>query len=386
VLGVFEKQNRNCTSKKTNKKKKVGMNCLTRSVVYNVGVNPSFCAITSDSKYAYVTNSNNFRVPNEDSVTVLNLEEKLPSLTIHDPSFQGPYRVAIDATNSYAYVTNSESPAFAGQTGTVSVIDVKRNRVSSVIGGFDGPSGVVIAHYIYVLNFGASGGVGMYNGKTISVVDPARNTIVATIEIDRAPQGMALSPCRRYLFVVCYVDGKEGSGTMNVIDTKQNAVIAKISGFFGPFSIAVSPCGSYAFVSNFGSNDFAPFGHSVAVVNVREASRPSIVKYIHKVGIQPSGLGFSKDGKYLFVSNYNALYAHKNFQDLTYGQSTINVIRTEDFKVIPPTIPVGETAATLTLSPDGKKLLVCQFVQNTVSEIEIELERGKSTIEVLGCC
>ena len=97
----------------------------------------------------------------------------------------------------------------------------------------------------------------------------------------------------------------------------------------------------------------------------------SVIKNIHKVGIQPSGIALSKDGKDLFVSNYNALYAHKDFQDLTCGEATISIIELKNFRVIAPTISVGETPATLTLAPDGKKLLVCKFVQNTVSEIEI---------------
>jgi DNA-binding beta-propeller fold protein YncE len=354
------------------------------SHVYNVGINPSFCAVTSDSKFSYVTNSNNFGLPNGNSVTVLNLETKLPEVTIHDPSFNGPYRIAIDHKDTYAYVCNSESPSQIGQLGTVSVIELKTNRVSSVISGFDGPSGVVIGKsFLYVLNFGASGGAGMYNGKTISVVDLKTNTITATIQVDLAPQGMALSQNEKYLFVVCYVNGTENKGTMNIIETNTNTVIAKIDGFFGPFSVALSHCGLYAFVSNFGSNDFQPFGHSVTVVDIKDTKNPKILKYIHKVGIQPSGLAVSKDGQYLFVSNYNALYAHKNFQDLTFGESSINIIRVKDLRVVAPTIPVGETAATLTLTRDGKKLLVCKFAQNTVAEIQ--LENTKSILHKM-CC
>jgi len=341
--------------------------------VYHVGVNPSFSAITFDGKYAYVTNSNNFQVTNGDSVTVLNLKKQITELTIHDPSFQSPYRIAINKDDTYAYVCNSASQ-------TVSVIDLKKNRVSSVISGFDGPSGLVIGkQFLYVINFGAEGGVGSYNGKTVSVVDLVRNSVVASIEVDLAPQGLILSPCFKYLFVICYVDGKEGSGTLNIIDTTTRSVISKMNGFFGPFSIVLSQYRGRgravralrAFVTNFGSNDFNPVGHSVSVVDIHNVYQPRMIKYIHQVGIQPSGLALSKDGEFLFVSNYNALYAHKNFQDLTYGEGTISVIRVKDLKVMASTLSVGQTPATLSLTPDGKKLLVCKFVQNTVTQVNV---------------
>ena len=279
------------------------------SHVYNVGVNPSSSAVTSDSKYAYVTNSNNFGLPNGDTVTVLNLQDKIPEVTIHDSSFNGPYRVAINDNDSYAYVCNSQAPSQVGEMGTVSVIDIKTNRVSFIISGFDGPSGIVIGkRFIYVLNFGAVGGVGMFNGKTISVIDSTTNTITATIQVDLAPQGMALSHCFNYLFVVCYVDGKQGTGTLSIIDTKNNTVISKINGFFGPFSVVVSKCASYAFVSSFGNNDFQPVGHTVSVVDIQNVHHPKITKQIHKVGIQPSGLALTKDEENIFLSPTTMLY------------------------------------------------------------------------------
>ena len=113
-------------------------------------------AITKRGKYAYVANSNNYGIAGSDSVTVLDLHKGLPKTTIHDSSFVEPYRIAIDHNDHYAYVCNSGSPANVNQQGTVSVIDIERNKVVDVIDGFDGAGFVVLSKTRgYVTNYGA---------------------------------------------------------------------------------------------------------------------------------------------------------------------------------------------------------------------------------------
>ena len=333
---------------------------------FNVGVNPANIAITPNGKYGYVANSNNYSIPGSDSVTVLDLKNGIPKLTIHDNSFVEPYRIAIDRCSKYAYVCNSGSPATITETGTVSIIDIKTNTVIGVIKGFDGPGGIVISKNIaYVTNYGAPGGVISGNGKTVSVVDLLQRKIIDTIVVDLAPAALALSSDNKFLYVIAYVDGKPGTGVLNVISTKTNTVINSITGFFGPYGIALTKDGKYAYVTNFGSNDFAPYGTTVSVVDL---NKNSIIKNI-QVGIQPSGIAISKD--FAYVSNYNTLYAKSNFQNLTAGEGTINVICLKCNKVISPTISIGQSPSTITLSPDNKKLYVCKYVQNTVAELSL---------------
>ena len=333
---------------------------------FNVGVNPSHIAITPNGKHGYVTNSNNYSIPGSDSVTVLDLEEGVPKLTIHDNSFVEPYRVAIDHCGKYAYVCNSGSPATTSEAGTVSIIDIETNTVVGVIKGFDGPGGIVISkHIAYVSNYGAPGGLTSGHGKTVSVVDLSLRKVINTIVVDLAPAALTLSPCNRFLYVIAYVDGLEGTGVLNVISTKTNTVINSIRGFFGPFAIAVTKDGKYAYVTNFGSNDFAPYGTAVSVVDL---NRNSIIKSI-QVGIQPSGIAISKN--FAYVSNYNTLYAKAGFQNLTPGEGTINIICLKCDEVISPTVSVGQSPSTVVLSPNGRKLYVCKYVQNTVAELSL---------------
>lgn len=348
-----------------------------KEVIFNVGVTPSSVSISPNGKFAYVTNANNYEIANGDSVTVLDLKTNLPITTITDLSFNEPYRSAISPDGTKVYVANSGSPSQTqGPTdGTVTIIDTKTNSVTGVITGFDGPSGIVLnkkGTIAYVNNYGAPGGVKSGNGTTISVVDLKTNKIINTITVGLAPAALALSDDNEYLYVINYVDGMPGTGSLTIVKTSDNTVLNTITGLSGPFGIVLSKSkhhwnsNRYAYVTNFGSNDFAPYGTTVSVIDLKKGK---IIDNI-ATGIQPSGIARSPCGKYIYVSNYNALYAKANFQNLTYGQSTISIISTKDNKLVTPTVSIGETASYLTTSPNGT-IYATNYVMNVVRAITL---------------
>ncbi|MBS0633892.1 MAG: YncE family protein [Verrucomicrobia bacterium] len=326
------------------------------------GVNPDALAITPNGHYAYVVNNNNYGIANQDSVSVLDLRKNVVKTIIYDSSFVEPFRVAISPDGKKAYVANSDGT-------TLSIIDTKSNEVTGTIGGFDGPSGVAITpdgKYAYVNNYGGSQGVGSGNGNTVSVVDLRTHAIVEVITVDKAPAALAMSSNSNYVYSINYVDGTEGSGTLSIIKTDTNSVVNTVSGFFGPFGIALTPNCKYAYITNFGSNDFAPFGNTVSVV--RLGNDPRIVATID-VSIQPSGIAISPNGRYAYVTNYNTLYAGSNFTKLTPGAGTVNIIDIKKNRVIAPTIEVGHSPNTVTISPDGKFAYVTNYTSGTVDVI-----------------
>lgn len=341
---------------------------MSLSTIFNVGISPSNVAITPDGRRGYVTNANNPGIPGSYSVSVLDLEKNLPIFTIEDPSFIEPYRIAIDSEGRRAFVTNSGTPNTIGGTGTVSVIDLKTNTVVVTITGFDGPSGIVVGrHKAYVTNYGGPKGVGSDNGTTVSVINLETLTIESTITVAKGPVAVALSKHENFLCVVSYVDGKQGTGILTTIKTKNNQVISTLSGLFGPFSIVLNKNNTEAWITCFGSNDFSPYGTFVSVVNLFKNK----IKRNITTGIQPSGIALTD--KYAFVSNYNAIYGNPvTFANLTYGQGTVSIIRLKDYKLIAPTVPVGQTPATITLSPDKRRLFVCKYSQNTVEALDLE--------------
>lgn len=361
------------------------------------GVNPAGVAITPDGKKAYVANNANYgdytvTTPPQDinTVTILDLTTMLPVKTLTNPTpllyFNGPYTATMNPTGTKVYITNS------GGT-TVSIIDTTTDTVIGTISGFDGPSGMVITsdgNTGYVNNYGSGNPLSSGNGTTVRIVDLVNNVIVgAPITTGQAPAALAITPDNAFVYSANYVDGNPNTATLSKIQTSNNAVTTigpfSPNGFSGPFAIKITPDGTKALVTNFGSNNFVPFGTTVSVVDLNSSTITATIN----AGIQPSGLDITKDGKYAYFSNYNTLYAYVSnqlpnpqtvppttlpnitFNNLTAGQGTVNIIDLATNTIIPPTIVVGQSPGNITISPSGDFALVSGYTSNTVTVISI---------------
>lgn len=335
-------------------------------VIASVGVgdSPAGIAVTPDNRFAYVANNNNNGIPGGDTVSVIDLKTNTVTQTISDASFNEPYTVTINAVGTRAYVTNSNGT-------TITIIDIATNTVVGVIGGFDGPSGMVITpdgSRAYVNNYGAPGGATSGFGTTISVVDLTTNTIIgAPITVGQAPASLAITPDGKFVYTINYVDGNPGTGTMSIIQTSTNTVVGSIPGFSGPFSIAITPNGKFAYVTNFGSNNFAPVGTTVSVVSLKTNTIVATVK----LGTQPSGIAITPDGRFAYVTIYNTLYLGPNFTNLTSGIGIVNIIDTCTNKVLPQFFVVGASPANVAISPNGRRAYVSNYRSRSVSVINI---------------
>lgn len=317
---------------------------------FNTGVTPTGIALSKNK--VFVANNNNYGITGQDSVTVIKHNNVT---TIYDASFNQPYTITIDCKEKYAYVTNSNG-------STITIIHVKSNIVEGIISGFDGPSGMAIyGNMGYVINYGGPI-LGSGNGTTVSVVDLKLRTIVNTINVALAPAAINISG--KKVYVVSYVDGNSGTGIISVIDTKTNTVIDSSAGLSGPFDIAISSCGKMGYVTNFGSNNFAPFGTTVSVIKLKSLQ---FIKNIN-TGIQPSGICISPCDNYLYVTNYNTLYAEPSFTNLTPGQGTVAVIDTHTYKIL-DNIEVNQSPANIACT--DKFLYVTNFISNTLNIIPL---------------
>jgi len=227
----------------------------------------------------------------------------------------------------------------------------------------------------YVNNYGATPGAGSGNGKTVSVIDLEKNKVIGNaIEVGLAPAAITITPCCKYIYTANYVDGNPNTGTLTKINTCNNKVIGEIGpGFSGPFAITISPNGKRAYVTNFGSNNFEPFGTTVGIVNL-ESNK---IERTIQLGIQPSGLDITPDGKYICVSNYNTLYAYVQkdpveYLNLTPGQGTVNIIDIKKNAVV-DTIEVGQSPSYVAISPNGKYVYVTNYTSNTMNIIRLYL-------------
>ena len=238
------------------------------------------------------------------------------------------------------------------------------------------------------VNVGAvSPGLGSGHGGTLSVIDlstpsfPTTATVVIPVSasaapsmLGSAPAALAVSPDKAFVYSANYQDGNPGTATVSKIRVSDNTLVGTLGGFSGPFDMVINSGGTNAFVTNFGSNNFAPVGQTVSVIDLATFTISATVT----VGIQPSGLALTPDGKYLYVSNYNTLYLcgvtfppiNGNlpaFTGLTAGAGTVQIIDLSTNTVVDNPILVGSSPSNIAITPDGTKVLISNFTSGTLS-------------------
>jgi YVTN family beta-propeller protein len=82
---------------------------------------------------------------------------------------------------------------------------------------------------------------------SVSVIDTASNTIVATVPVGREPLGVAITPDGTHAYMTNTL-----SNAVSVIDTATNTVVAPVSVGSFPFGVAITPDGIHAYVTNAG--------------------------------------------------------------------------------------------------------------------------------------
>src|SRR3990172_2332653 len=103
------------------------------------------------------------------------------------------------------------------------------------------------ADFAYVANNGTN---------TVSVINTATNTVVATITVGTSPAEVAITPNGNFAYVT-----NTGSDTVSVIRTSDNTVIATIPVATFPAGIAITPNGNFAYVT------IAKVAGEVSVIN-----------------------------------------------------------------------------------------------------------------------
>jgi YVTN family beta-propeller protein len=186
-----------------------------------VGIEPPGVAVSPDSRKVYVTN---FGFQSK-SVSVIDTAKNKVTATI--PVGIGPVGVAVSPDGRKVYVANYDS-------ATVSVITTKTNKVTATIPVRVGKSPVV---EVAVSPDGGKVYVTTPASNAVAVIDTARNKVIATISVGRGPIGVAgfdgsrhdgdqLDVEHRRLNKV-YV-ANAASDNVSVIDTAKNTVIATI--------------------------------------------------------------------------------------------------------------------------------------------------------------
>ncbi|HVR86610.1 MAG TPA: cytochrome D1 domain-containing protein, partial [Planctomycetota bacterium] len=137
--------------------------------------------------------------------------------------------------------------------------------------------------------------VGNFKDNTVSVIDTATGTVVATIPVAPGPHGISVTPDGRRVFV----SGDSGSG-VSVIDTATDRVIEVIEVGKAPHGLAITPDGNTLLVGVYGENRVAFVDVlSNAVVATVPVPKP------HTIAIRPDGktayVASQEPGKFALV-------------------------------------------------------------------------------------
>lgn len=120
---------------------------------------------------------------------------------------------------------------------------------------------------------------------SVTVVDTAKNTVTATMNVGGDAFGVAVSPDKKKVYVT-----SKASNTVSVIDTSKNKVIATVNGFSNPYGIAITPNGANVYVTNGWTNG------GISTVSVIDTKKNK-VKATVPVGMAPTGVAVTPDGK-----------------------------------------------------------------------------------------
>jgi YVTN family beta-propeller protein len=243
------------------------INVLNNSVLnlIHVGISPYGVSVSPDGFRVYFTCG--------DEVSVLNTATDSIITTIPVVS---PTGIAVSPNDSLVYVAQSG--------GTVSVINTNTYSITSTITVGSEPYGIVVTpdgNKVYVAN---------YFDSSVFVINTITNTVSDTIKFSEFtyPKGLAVSPDGSRVYVTNY----DMPGTLSVINTAVDTVIATLNIGFFPCGVAVSPDGSKVYVANGSSNN-------IGVVNAATNTGLTAIS----VGQHPLGISLTPDGSKLYVAN-----------------------------------------------------------------------------------
>ncbi|MEO6388145.1 MAG: YncE family protein [Croceibacterium sp.] len=227
-----------------------------------------YIGVDADARRLYVTHTG--------SVHVLDLDTLTPLAQID--GFSKAHGVAIAPMAGVGFISD-------GGGNSISVFDLRTNRVSKIIRGGENPDSVIYDP--------ASKMVFVFNGlsKDISVIDPASKTIVRTIALGDKPES-ARTDGRGKIFV-----NLEERAAIAVIDTSTLRIAAeyKLRGCEGPAAIALDSAHRRLFTSC-GNN------RMLAV----DADNGKILASI-PVGDDPDGIIYDPEVQRVFVAARNGM-------------------------------------------------------------------------------
>jgi YVTN family beta-propeller protein len=253
----------------------------------------------------------------------------IATISVGDGLYDGPYGVAANPTTNRIYVTNPGGDS-------VSVIDGATNTVLATVPVGIDPESVAAnpsTNRIYVAN--------RYTGK-VSVIEGATNSVVATIPVRLGTTDVAANPATNRIYVG---DIDWASSNVSVIDGATNTVVASVPMEDSVFGVAVNPQTDRIYVT---------WGY--ASVSVIDGATNSVVATVPLGGYPyPFGVAANPATNGIYVANRDS--------------DNVSVIDGATNSVV-ATVPVGDWPIGVGVNPTTNRIYVANYLNHTVSVIE----------------
>lgn len=267
------------------------------------GQHPVKAVITHGGRFLYVTN----QFSHDISAYVINprngtLKQMSGSpFAVGTDGTSAPYGIAIDPTDTYAYVTDSSTNVT--YVYTINQNTGKLNNSSKMITG-NNPHGIVVDpnnlsennfSTIYIANTG-SNTLSEFDGSTLDIL---HNPITAN---GINPVAITIDPSGKFVYMV-----NSSSDNLTAFSVNSNGLLTQVSGspFMtarNPIAIAIDPTSRFVYVINKFANNISAYTMNQTTGLLKEIPGSPFA-----AGATPSNVALDPTGKFIYVTNTNSI-------------------------------------------------------------------------------
>ena len=204
--------------------------------------------------------------------------------------------------------------------------------------GLDGIAVTPDGSRVYAVNSG---------NNSVSAIDTATDTVVATIKVGNVPTAIAITPDGSHAYVT-----NTRAGTVSVIDTATNEVDARaIKVGRDPLALVVAPDGGRVYVANIHDD----------TVSVIRTTTNSVASRRIRTGKSPISVAITPDGRRLYIANAR--------------EDTVSVISTRTGRSAAAPIPVAHRPTAIAINPVADRAYMTGMGPGTLSVIDTKTDK-----------